>query len=164
MMFEDLSIGQGDRLGDHLFTTEDILRFAQAYDPQPFHVDEEAARRSHFGGLIASGWHVAAVWMKLTVAYQVRQAERILSEGGRPGRLGPSPGFRNMVWKRPVRPGDRLSYRYEIANLRESASRPGWGIVEMRNGADDQSGAEVFAFDGTVFWEKRASPQDVGLA
>lgn len=156
-MFEDVSLGMGDTLGEHLFTEEDIIRFGRLYDPQPFHVDAEAAKASPYGGLIASGWQVAAIWMKLTVAYQTRRGAEDIATGRRPGRLGPSPGFRNMVWARPVRPGDRLTYSFAISGLRESASRPEWGLVEMKNGAVDVNGTQVFAFDGLVFWERRRS-------
>ena len=118
-----------------------------AYDPQPFHIDEVAAAESHFGGLIASGWQVAAVWMKLNVAHQRSLADEARA-GGRPSaEVGPSPGFRNMVWARPVRPGDSLAYWTTVTDKKASASRPGWGIVAIRNEAfDDQSGAKAFSF------------------
>ena len=156
MYFEDVEIGSRQSLGSFVFTAEAIKRFAMAYDPQPFHIDEAAAEASHFGGLIASGWQVAAVWMKLNVAQLDRLADEALAEGRAVGRLGPSPGFRNMVWARPVRPGDRLTYRSTFTDKKASGSRPGWGIVSMRNEAFDDEGRLVFAFDAAVFVERRA--------
>jgi len=157
MMFEDLAIGMGDGLGDFTFTAGEIKRFALRYDPQPFHVDEVAAARSHFGGLVASGWHVAAVWMKLTVGYHERQRREAEAVGRVVGRLGPSPGFRDMRWAKPVRAGDSLTYRFEIASLKTSASRPAWGIVGMHNTASNEAGEEAFSFEGVVFWERRGA-------
>jgi acyl dehydratase len=156
LTFEDIEIGRRIGIGSHSFTEAEIRRFASAFDPQPFHIDEAAAKRSHFGGLIASGWHVAAIWMKLNVAYLSRQAEAAAARGEPVARLGPSPGFRNMVWARPVRPGDRLDFVVEITGKKASASRPGWGIVTMRNEAFDREGRLVFAFDGAVFWGRAA--------
>ena len=97
-------------------------------------------------GLIASGWHVAAIWMKLTVAHRARHDE---------ARLGPSPGFRNMGWLEPVRPGDTLVLLSELVDKKASASRPQWGLVMMNNGARNQHGELAFRFDGVVFWERQ---------
>jgi acyl dehydratase len=153
--FEDVAIGTRTELGSILFTAEAVKRFARAYDPQPFHVDEAAARASHFGGLIASGWHVAACWMKLMVAHLAAEEARALAEGRMPVVLGPSPGFRAMVWAKPVRPGDELAYFTQVVATKPSASRPGWGLVSMLNGAVDAGGATVFSYDGVVFWPRR---------
>src|SRR4051794_17302155 len=161
MYFEDVPVGFRDELGAFTFTAPDIKRFAARFDPQPFHMDEAAAARSHFGGLIASGWHVASVWMKLMVAYQQRMFARAQAQGGPFGRLGPSPGFRDLVWTLPVRAGDRLTYRWEIIAKKESASRPRWGLVTMHNWAANQSGEETFRFDGVVFCERRQPPANV---
>ena len=155
MFYDDVPLGYRDELGSFTFTAPDIKRFAAQFDPQPFHMDEEAAARSHFGGLIASGWHVAAIWMKLMVAYQKAMFAKAHAQGQRFGRLGPSPGFRNMVWALPVRAGDELTYRWEITAKKESASRPQWGLVTMHNRASNQNGEEAFRFDGVVFWERR---------
>ncbi|MDQ0394663.1 MaoC family dehydratase [Labrys monachus] len=153
--FEDVAAGDVSELGSFTFTAEGIKRFARAYDPQPFHVDEAAAAASLYGGLIASGWHVASVWMKLQVAYQSEMIARARAAGEPVVTLGPSPGFRNMVWAKPVRPGDTLRYRVEITGKKESASRPEWGIVSMLGSADNQHGQRAFQFDGVVFWGRR---------
>ena len=91
MLFDEVEIGRRHPIGRHTFTEAEIRRFARAYDPQPFHVDDKAAETSHFGGLIASGWHVAAVWMKLNVAYLQREAEAARARGEPVAPLGPSP-------------------------------------------------------------------------
>jgi acyl dehydratase len=157
MLFDALEIGTRLPIGRHSFTEAEIRRFAEAYDPQPFHVDPAAAEKSHFGGLIASGWHVAAVWMKLNVAFLKAEAEARRARGEAVARLGPSPGFRNMVWARPVRPGDVLDYVVTISGKKASALRPDWGIVSLRNEAFDGEGRLVFAFDGAVFWGRTAA-------
>jgi acyl dehydratase len=153
--FEDLAIGDTDEIGAFTFSAENIKRFATLYDPQPFHVDEAAAEASHFGGLVASGWQVAAVWMKLLVAHQEVEIARAHQLGKPVVKLGPSPGFRNMVWARPVRAGDTLRYSVEVTGKKESASRPEWGIVSMLSSALNQHGEQAFRFEGTVFWERR---------
>lgn len=155
--FEDLAIGDTDEIGAFTFSVDNIKRFATAYDPQPFHIDAAAAAASHYGGLIASGWQVASVWMKLLVAHQEAEIARAQMLGKPVVKLGPSPGFRNMVWAKPVRPGDTLRYSVEIAAKKESASRPEWGIVSMLSSARNQHGEQAFKFDGVVFWERRGS-------
>ncbi len=115
-------------------------------------MDEAAARASLFGRLAASGWHTAAVWMAAMVAHRKRQ---IAATNGRPARLGPSPGFRNLRWSKPVLAGDRITYVSEIADKRPSASRPDWGLFFHRNTGVNQHGEEVFSFDGCVFVERR---------
>ena len=154
--FEDLVIGETEELGSHTFTPEDIVGFARQFDPQPFHVDAEAAKSSLFGALCASGWHTASVWMKRMVGYRDRTRTDALARGERPARLGPSPGFSNLKWVKPVYAGDTIAYRSTVTAKRASASRPGWGLVFHHNTGTNQHGEEVFAFDGMVFWERRA--------
>ncbi len=153
--FEDLAIGDTDEIGAFTFSTDNIKRFARDFDPQRFHVDETAAEASLYGGLIASGWQVAAIWMKLLVAHQETEIARARTLGKPVVKLGPSPGFRNMAWIKPVRPGDTLRYTVEITGKKESASRPEWGIVSMLSSAVNQQGEQAFRFDGVVFWERR---------
>jgi acyl dehydratase len=155
--FEDLAIGDIAEIGSFTFSRDEIIRFATAFDPQPFHVDDGAANASLYGGLIASGWHVAAVWMKLMVTHRLAEQARALEAGEPVVELGPSPGFRNMVWAKPVRPADELRYRTEITGKKESASRPQWGIVSMLSSATNQHNERVFQFDGVVFWGRRAA-------
>jgi acyl dehydratase len=152
---DELREGDTSDLGAFTFTADEIVRFARAFDMQPFHIDPEAARHSLFGGLCASGWHTAAIWMKLMIAHR----ETSLAEAARRGLdaplLGPSPGFKALKWSRPVFAGDTIAYRSTIAGTRPSASRPGWGLAFHRNTGVNQRGEEVFAFDGAVFWERR---------
>lgn len=163
MYFEDVRTGARRDLGSHSFTAEDIRRFALAYDPQPFHTDEAAAAKSHFGGLCASGWHTLAVMMRLTVRSADEQpngtAENAL-EGGTGGgaaapQLGPSPGFDDLKWLRPVYAGDTITFTTEVIEKRDSRSRPGWGLVRFRTSGLNQHGAAVLTIIGNVFVQKR---------
>lgn len=153
--FEDLAVGDRIDLGAVEFTEEDVIRFGRDFDPQFFHVDAEAAKGSIFGGLIASGWHTGANWMKRMVANRTEAAMSAMARGERPARLGPSPGFRHLRWIKPVRAGDTIRYRSAIVETRESASRPGWGIVRHFNAGVNQRDETVFSFFGAVFWERR---------
>ena len=150
--FEDLEIGRSHELGSFVFSAEEIVAFARSFDPQPFHLDEGAAANSLFGRLAASGWHTAAVWMAAMVSHRKRQ---LAATTGRPARLGPSPGFRNLSWTRPVYAGDRITYRSEVTDKRLSASRPEWGLFFHRNTGTNQNGEEVFRFEGCVFVERK---------
>ena len=153
--FEDVVPGSKIELGSFTFTAEAIRDFAGRYDPQPFHIDDAAGKASPYGGLIASGWHVAAIWMRLMVAHWQREAGAA-REAGRPvAQLGPSPGFRDMLWLQPVRAGDTLRYVWEATGARPTATRPGWGMVTMRNYAYNQADVQAFQFDGAVFWQAR---------
>jgi acyl dehydratase len=151
--FEDVEPGQRRELGSYRFTEAEILAFARPFDPQVFHTDPEAAARSAFGGLCASGWHTCAVWMMLMVEARHRLAP--WQGEGPPPRIGTSPGVRNLVWSKPVFAGDVLTYCSVTTGTRASASRPDWGLVFHRNSAVNQRGEEVFSFDGCVFWERR---------
>ena len=146
MWFEDIEIGVRRELGAYTFTQEEIIAFARAYDPQAFHIDPEAAKHSMFGGLIASGWHTASVWMKLMVAAR---------DGGGAISSGVSPGFENMRWLKPVRPGMTLTYSTEIIEKRPLRSRPEFGLIKSRNEARDESGELVFSFIGKGFVARR---------
>jgi acyl dehydratase len=153
--FEDIAVGDRLDLGRLTFTEADIIRFARAYDPQDFHVDAEAAKGSIFGGLIASGWHTGAGWMGQMVASRTASAKAAIARGVRPARLGPSPGFRDLRWIKPVHAGDTIRYSSAIYEKRVSASRPEWGIVRHYNTGVNQRGETVFTFIGSVFWERR---------
>src|ERR1700755_2277141 len=136
--FEDIAIGRRRELGSFTFTAEAIKKFAAQFDPQRFHLDEEEGRKSLFGGLAASGWHIASVCMKLLVAEFKRQREEAHARGEELAVWGPSPGFRDLRWIKPVLAGDTISFVNEVEGLRPSASRPGWGIVEVRNTRTNQ--------------------------
>jgi acyl dehydratase len=153
--FEDLPIGQRIELGRHTFTAEGIKAFARVYDPQPFHVDEEAAARTHFGALVASGWQTAAIWMRLMIEHDRREADAMRARGEAVAEHGPSPGFRELKWLKPVYVGDTVTYFTEIIETRASKSRPGWGLMRILNGGVNQKGEPVISFISTAFVQRR---------
>jgi acyl dehydratase len=156
--FEEIEIGQVMELGSHTFTSEDIIRFAKKYDPQPFHTDPEAAKDSHFGGLVAAGWHIAAVWMKLMIAARktAPKEEGAPAPDGRPApRGGPSPGFFDLKWIKPVRADDVISYRTTTIEKVDLKSRPYQGIIRSLNEGFNQNGELVFSFIGQGLIERR---------
>lgn len=118
--FDDLNVGQTFRSGPIAVTVEEIKTFASRFDPQPFHLDEQAAARSPFGGLAASGWHTGAISMRLLVD-SLKIAGGILGFGGQ------------IRWPRPTRPGDVLTVESEVIDVTPSRSNPERGIVTVRN-------------------------------
>src|SRR5436190_24036777 len=156
--FEDIEVGQRRELGSFTFTAESIKKFASQFDPQRFHLDEEEGRKSLFGGLAASGWHVAAVCMKLLVAEGQRQAAEAAARGEKVAIWGPSPGFRDLRWIRPVLAGDTISFASEIESKRLSESRPGWGILQTQTGGVNQRGEEVYSIRASAFVPLRDVP------
>jgi acyl dehydratase len=149
--FEDFLIGERRELGSFTFTADDIKRFARQFDPQRFHLSEEEGRNSLFGGLAASGWHVASVYMKLLVADIQRLDREAAARGEEIAVAGPSPGFRELRWIKPVLADDAISYASQIESKRVSESRPEWGIVQIRNSGTNQRGEAVFSFLGIAF-------------
>lgn len=125
-------------------TESDILDFAFRYDPQPFHLDREAAGKSHFGGLIASGWQTGAL------GFRMLMQAGLLGKGS----MG-SPGLDEMRWFRPTRPGDTLYAKAEILDVRESASKPDRGVVKMKYWVENQKGEMLMSFFGTQLVLKR---------
>jgi acyl dehydratase len=153
--FEDIEIGQRRELGSFTFTAELIKRFATQFDPQRFHLDEEEGRKSLFGGLAASGWHVGSVCMKLLVADGQRQVKEAVARGEKVTILGPSPGFRELRWIKPVLAGDTIHFASEIETKRSSEKRPEWGIVQARHTGTNQRGDLVFSVLATAFVPRR---------
>lgn len=149
--FEDMKIGDVREFGSYLFTKENIVRFAQKYDPQPFHLDEEAAKNSLFGALCASGWHTGAACMRKIVDFNKAQYEAAIARGEKPVAGGPSPGFKNLKWVKPVYAGDTVTYSSEIVELRESGTRPEWGIMFAKIVGVNQNGERVYEFDSSAF-------------
>jgi acyl dehydratase len=127
--FEDIAIDEIFPLGSHEFTEAEIIRFGRLYDPQYFHVDPEAARQSHFGGLVASGWHTVSVGQRKLVDALFAEENRLRGIGEEPGVSGPSPGVNTMEFKAPVRPGDVVTYTLVVSGKRPSNSIPGWGLL-----------------------------------
>lgn len=149
---ETAPLGAARELGAHRFTPEAVMAFARTYDPQAFHLDPEAARQTHFGGLCASGWHTAAAWMKRLHITRGRDVVHTARTGPVP-QLGPSPGFRDMRWLAPVYAGDTIRYTCTLVDKRATASRPGWGLATHLNVGVNQRGETVFSFTGSVFWQ-----------
>jgi acyl dehydratase len=153
--FEDMAVGQRRDVGAFTFTADAIKRFAAQFDPQRFHLDEEAGRNSLFGGLAASGWHVGSVCMKLLVADGQRRSAEALARGEEVAVWGPSPGFRDLRWIKPVLSGDTISFASEIVALRISGTRPEWGIVEGRHTGTNQRGELIYSILATAFVPRR---------
>ena len=155
--FEDIEVGARRELGSFTFTADLIKKFAAQFDPQRFHLDEEAGHNSLFGGLAASGWHVGSVCMKLLVEDGKREAEEQAARGEKVATLGPSPGFRDLRWIKPVLAGDVISFASEIVSQRGSESRPEWGILEARHTGTNQRGELVFSVIATAFVPRRSN-------
>lgn len=153
--FEDMQIGEVFELGRHSFGVDEIKAFARRFDPQLFHVDEDAAARSHFGALCASGWHTAVVWMRLMVDFRRGLAETAQARGEPVASIGPALGFRELNWLKPVFIGDTIDYASEVVELRISESRPGFGLMTIRSTGVNQNGEPVISFLSTTFVECR---------
>jgi acyl dehydratase len=137
--FEDFSVGQTFGSGHIRVTEQEIKEFAARYDPQPFHLSDEAARKTILGGLAASGWHTAAMTMRLLVDGEMKPAGGIIGGGGE-----------EILWKQPVRPGDELHLQSEILAVRLSKSRPGFGIVKVRTTTYNQANQPVQIFTANL--------------
>ena len=131
LYFDDLQVGDTFQTATHAIDADQIKRFAQQFDPQPFHLDEAAARESMFGGLAASGWHTAALTMQLLVTSGPPLANGIVGAGG------------EVEWKAPTRPGDVLHVHSEVVSLTPSRSRPDRGVVVLRSDTLNQRGQVV---------------------
>ncbi|MCI0570421.1 MAG: MaoC family dehydratase [Myxococcaceae bacterium] len=142
--FEDFEVGQIGEAGPYVVSREEIVAFARQYDPQPFHLDEDAGAAMHFGGLVASGWHTAAI------------GHRLLVEGLLKGTasLG-SPGLDELRWLKPVRPGDALMLRMEVLELLPSRSRPQQGSVRCLFELRNQHGETVMRQKGIGMFARR---------
>ena len=134
--FEDIEVGRTASFGSYAVTREEVMDFAAKYDPQPFHLSDEAAAQTHFGRLSASGWHTCAMVMSMVVAN--------LKENQQAG-LG-SPGIDELKWVKPVYPGDTLRCETEILEKRMSASRPEMGIFKSRMRVFNQYDVMVMTF------------------
>ncbi len=134
LTFEDFEPGRVFELGTREVTEGEIVAFAREWDPQPFHVDPEAAQESIFGGLIASGWHTGAMWMRLYV-------DSLLVGAASMG----SPGIEELRWLAPVRPGDTLEGRLTVLEATPSERRPDRGTIRIRGEMINQDGVIVMS-------------------
>ena len=142
--FEDYAVGQVFNSGRVRVDREAILAFAREFDPQPYHLDEEAGRNSVFGGLVASGWHTAALTMRLLVDSEFRPAGGILGVG-----------VDELSWPRPVRPGDELHVRSDVLEILPSKSRPDRGMIRVRNTTLNHNEEAVQIFTGKLIVPRR---------
>jgi acyl dehydratase len=143
---EDYKSGEVFDLGSYDVTRDEILEFSKRYDPFPFHVDDEAAQATAFGGIISSGWLTALVWLRLMHrAFLCHETT-----------LG-SPGHEEMNWPKPVRPGDRLQGRVEITGSRTSKSKPELGFVRYTSTLSNQHGEQVFVTTSTLIVKSRSA-------
>lgn len=140
-----LAIGETITLGRHVFEADEIKAFASKYDPQRFHLDEEAAKASVFGKLCASGWHTAAMWMKHNVASFPATAERARARGATL-TFGPAAGLRELKWLKPVYVGDTITFTRTAESHRTLVSKPGWRLLSSRCEAHNQNGEPVMRF------------------
>jgi acyl dehydratase len=145
--FEDFYPGQEFELGSRSVTEEEILADARDFDPQPFHIDREAAAGSMYGGVIASGWHTCSMMMRIVVD----------SFMGAAASMG-SPGVEQIRWIVPVRAGDTLSVRYRTTRLKASTSRPDRGVVWSQWEARNQHGELVCTLEGMGLFGRRPEP------
>ena len=142
--FEDFQPGQEIELGQRTVTEEEIIAFARQFDPQPFHIDREAAAGSIYGEVIASGWHTCAMMMRMVV-------DGIPCAGSAMG----SPGLDGVRWLQPVRAGDTLSVRYVTKQVKASNSKPDRGVVWSTWIATNQRGETVCTIDGMAMMRRR---------
>jgi acyl dehydratase len=141
---EDFAVGQVFKTGRKRVDKDEIFAFAKEYDPQPYHLDEAAARKSPFAGLAASGWHTAAMTMRLLVDGEFKPAGGILGVG-----------FDELSWPRAVRPGDELHVHSEVLEVRPSKSKPDRGMIRVRNTTFNQNDEPVQIFTGNLLVPRR---------
>jgi acyl dehydratase len=146
--FEDFTVGQELRLGGRTVTEQEIIAFAREFDPQPFHVDHDAAAASIFKGVIASGWHTCSMMMRMVV-------DGLLSHSSSMG----SPGLDSVRWLKPVRAGDTLSVVYITKEVRPSASKPDRGVVVSVWQASNQHGEIVATVEGMGMFGRRPAAE-----
>jgi acyl dehydratase len=144
--FEDFKVGDVTELGSVEVTEQEIVEFATRYDPQPFHIDPQAAQDGPFGGLVASGWHTAAMFMGMFV-------RTILLDSASMG----SPGIEELRWTAPVRPGDTLTARVTITDARPSETNPKRGTVFTTSEIFNQNGDVVATMKTRGFFARRAT-------
>ena len=142
LYLDDLSVGQTFQSASRTITADEIMRFAGEFDPQPFHLDETAAAHSPFGGLAASGWHTAALTMRLIVD-SVNLAGGVIGAGG------------TVNWPRPTRPGDTLQVTSTIVDVTPSRSKPDRGIVKIRSETRNHHGDVVQELTATLIVRRR---------
>jgi acyl dehydratase len=153
--YEDVALGETYEIGSHTFGRAEILAFAREYDPQPFHLDEAAAKASLFGALCASGWQTAAYFIRFIVTSRHEANAEALAKGLRLPAYGPSPGFRDLKWPKPVFVGDTVTYRTRMIEKIDMKSRPNRGLLASAVQARNQKGELVFAVTSLILADRR---------
>ena len=144
--FEDYPVGEVAEFGDYPVSEQEVVDFATRYDPQPFHIDAQAARGTIYGGLISSGWMTASCAMRMMVDHYISP---LASMG--------SPGIDELRWLRPVRPGDRLRMRVSVVDVRASQSKPDRGMVQFLEEVVNQEGTTIMTLKGFGMYARRPS-------
>jgi len=144
---EYFAIGSTQDLGSHTFTADEIVAFAEKFDPQPFHLSEEDAKGSVFGALCASGWHTASMWMRHNLLHS--HSAEWSGDGPKP-EYGPSPGFENLVWKKPAYAGETIRFTRTATGHRALTSRPGWRVLNAQGEAFNSAGEKIMSLDTAV--------------
>ena len=145
LYWEDLVPGSETIFGTYEVTREEVLEFARKYDPQPFHLSDEAAAKTHFGRIAASGWHTAAMTMRVIVDALSREPQAGLG----------SPGVDELRWLKPVYPGDTLTMRGRIVDKTPSRSKPDLGTIRTQTTVTNQDGIDVMRFTSIVLIRRR---------
>lgn len=149
--WEDIPVGEFHVFGSHTFSELEIIEFGQQYAPEVYHTDPVRALDTPYRGLVASGWHLTAMWMKLMVDYMERFARGV--QDGR--RNGAGMGLENLEWFLPVRPGHTITFTYEITDKPEKVVRDRWGIIRSRNEAFNQYNERVMRFNIDILAERK---------
>jgi acyl dehydratase len=150
--FEDLEVGAETYFGSYEVTREEVLEFARKYDPQPFHLSDEAAAKTHFGRLAASGWHTCAMTMAVIARRSVGNKQAVLG----------SPGIDELRWLKPVYPGDTLHVHGKIVDKTPSRSKPEIGSFRAENAVSNQDGVPVLRFTSIVLIRRRPEGETAG--
>ena len=143
--FDDVELGDETVFGHYDVTRDEVLEFARKYDPQPFHLSDEEAAKTHFGRIAASGWHTCAMTMAVIARYVVDDEQAGLG----------SPGVDELRWLRPVYPGDRLTVRGSVVEKIPSRSKPHIGVIRTKTTVSNQDGVDVMSFTSIVMMQRR---------
>ncbi|MES2905083.1 MAG: MaoC family dehydratase [Pseudomonadota bacterium] len=145
LYWEDMEVGSDRTFGTYSVTREEVLEFARKYDPQPFHLSDEAAAKTHFGRIAASGWHTAAMTMRVIIDALTKEPQAGLG----------SPGVDELRWTKPVYPGDTLTMHGTIVEKTPSRSKPELGTIRTATTVTNQDGVDVMRFTSIVLMRRR---------
>ncbi len=147
MLLDMLPAGRRLEIGAYDFDEANIVAFARKFDPQIFHTDAEAAKDSMFGGLCASGWHVCSATMKAFIDFMAAEMDKVQARGEAPPKPGPSPGFRNLKWIKPVFAGDSVTFYLTVQSSEPIVKRPGRNMCQLLFEGENQKGDKVLSYE-----------------